>query len=243
MDLDSVLLIGPGSGIDASHPVHSKFDKRETLFEIYGRVTLEEVIILSNEIMAKTDANGLIDIQKIKCLYKRLFNSSDNELQNHLSVNTSTTLRSGLITLKLLIDHVTAADRESVRNAEKDLHDLHLKDYDFDVSKVITKIRTIVKTLQANGVLTNTLISDCIIALHDNECCKDYRLDVKLFEKDYNRGNSIEVNSMLTSLEKKYTSLKKSNKWTCPKKSSVDAKYMALLASGASEDDKLKGLF
>ena len=153
MDLNSILLIGPGTGIEDTHPVHNKFSSRKTLFDIYGQVTLEEITLLSNEIVAKTDAPGLIEIQKNRCLYKRLFNSSDMELQNHLSVNTSTTLRSGLITLKVLIDYVTKADRESVRNAEKELHDLRLKDYNFDVSKVVTKIRTIIKTLKNNGIL------------------------------------------------------------------------------------------
>ena len=89
VELDSILYVGPAEGIDDSYPVHSKFLTRETLFDIYGRVTLEEVTLLSKEIMAKTDAAGLIEIQKVKCLCKRLFNSSDNELQNHLSINAN----------------------------------------------------------------------------------------------------------------------------------------------------------
>ena len=97
--------------------------------------------------------------------------------------------------------------------------------------------------MQANGVSPNALVSDCVTALCDNDCCEDHRLDVKLFEKDYNRGSKIEVNSMLTSLEKKHMSLKKSNQWSRPKKSSVDSKCVALLVSDASENNKLKGLF
>ena len=98
-----------------------------------------------------------------------------------------------MITLKLLIDYITEANRESVRNAEKELHNLRLKDYDYDISKVVTKIRMTVKTLEANGVLSKTLISDAITALSDDSYCEDYRLDIKFYKKDFNQGKEVDI--------------------------------------------------
>ena len=89
---------------------------------------------------------------------------------------------SALITLKALIDNVTEADCEFIQNAEKGLHDLHFKDCDFNISKVVTKIRTIIKNLEANVLLSNTLVLDTLTALYDNDCSEDYQLDIKLFK-------------------------------------------------------------
>ena len=108
-----ILLIGPGAGIDSNHLVCSKFSSRKTLFDICSQATLKEVTILSNKLVSKIDAPGLIEISKNKFFCKCLFNSSGIELQNHLSLNADVTLHSGLITLKVLINHVTQADRKS----------------------------------------------------------------------------------------------------------------------------------
>ena len=48
--------------------------------------------------------------------------------------------------------------------------------------------------------------------------------------------------SVLTSLEWKCKTLKKSNKWTTTSKEDVDSKYMALLSITASKEEKLQGL-
>ena len=72
------------------------------------------------------------------------------------------------------------------------------------MSKVVTKIRTTIKSLEVNGVLSNTLMPYAITALCNNALCKDHRIDVKSDEKDHNCGNSVELQAMLTALEKKY---------------------------------------
>ena len=55
MDLNSILLISPGTSIDANYPVHSKFSSRKTLFDIYGQVTLEQVQFLAKEQATKEE--------------------------------------------------------------------------------------------------------------------------------------------------------------------------------------------
>ena len=114
--------------------------------------------------------------------------------------------------MKLLVDCITDANRESVRNAEKELHNLHLKDYDHNMSKAVMLIRTTIKTLEANRVISSTLTSDIITALCNNTCYEDYRLDAKFHENNHDKGKKIDVQSILTSLEKKHTKLIKSNK-------------------------------
>ena len=99
-----------------------------------------------------------------------------------------------------------------------------------------------IRTLTANGIVTRSLTSDCVYALCDNSCCKDCKIDVKFFENDHNKGQKIDIQSMINSLEKKYKTLKKSKQWTATSKARVDSKHMALIVSKVSSDDKLQCL-
>lgn len=86
------------------------------------------------------------------------------------------------------------------------------------------------------------MTSDAIYALYDDKYCEDYRLEVKMYKIDHNKGRTINVQQMLTALEKKYTNLVQAKKWVQPQKTGIDSKYMALLANSSSKDDKLSAM-
>ena len=93
-----------------------------------------------------------------------------------LSIQTS-----GITTIKFLVDHVTEADRELVRNVEQELINIRLEDDGYDVSKVVFIIRKLVNTLTTNEITTQSLTYDCIYALHNDLCCEDCRMGVIFF--------------------------------------------------------------
>ena len=83
-----------------------------------------------------------------------------------------------------------------------------MNSYNYDLSTVVTIIKTTIKTFEANIVLSNTLISNTITALYNNSLCEDYRINVNLFKKDYNKDNLVSIQVILIAVEKKYISLK-----------------------------------
>ena len=106
------------------------------------------------------------------------FNSAKDVVQNRLSLNTVTMQRSGIITLKLLVHRVTEVDRELPVNVEQELHNIRLKHYEHDFSKVVSIIRKLVNALAINGITNRSLTVDWIHASHDNSFFEDHGMDV-----------------------------------------------------------------
>ena len=234
MGLDSILQIAVGSC--ANIPAAT------TLFASYGLVTLDEITAISNGIYAGSSAAELISIMKDKWLYTRLFNSCEIDLQTDLSVQTELHRRRGIVTFKFLVDKVTEADSEAIRATELELSSLSLKEYNYDVSKLCTKLGSIVNTLKANGAYKNEHNNEIISALTDPTCCEEYRMHLLFFQRDID--NKVNVNStvMIANIDNKYKNLKKSKKWISPVESKIDSKYMSMTAQqqDRSSDDKFK---
>ena len=140
--------------------------------------SLSKVTLLSSGLHS---SGKEVEIFKDKCLYKFLFKSTEDGVQTHLSLKTVTTQRSGIVTLKLLVDIVTEVDLESVRNAEQELPTIRLKDHDHDVSKVVSIFHKMINNLTENGIVTLSLTSNYISASCNDLYCEDYRMGVKFF--------------------------------------------------------------
>ena len=118
-----------------------------------------------------------------------------------------------------------------MRLAKNELQHTHLKEFNFDASKAVKKVRELVVTLGANGILSNSHIDDVIAVFKDKSYCEDFRLHLKMFEMDKIKGNTIDIELMLTELESKYTNLVKQNEWSASTPASkIDSKYMAMTA-------------
>ena len=102
-----------------------------------GLVNIGQVTLLCVELHSSSNE---VEISKDKCLYKCLFNSTDGVVHTQLSLNTVTIQRNGILILKILVDHVTEADRELVRNEEQELNTIRLKEHDCAFSKVASII-------------------------------------------------------------------------------------------------------
>ena len=146
--------------------VHNLFPIPLFFFDKYGAITLEQV-----KRVIDTHYNGLvaqsINKNKGKCLYKYLFWSINSDLQKFTAQITDKTLQWGFLLLYYLIHKVTEANIEAVCRTEKELHTIYLKDYDYNAIKLITEIKTLVKTIQANRVELRTLCIDIVKAFSD----------------------------------------------------------------------------
>ena len=70
----------------------------------------------------------------------------------------------GLVAFKFLIDKVTEADSEAIRATELELSNLSLQEHKCDVSKLCTKLGTIINNLKANGVFKREYNTEMINA-------------------------------------------------------------------------------
>ena len=233
MGMDNIITIGLQNETDRTHPTHALYPEATNFFENHGAIPIEHI-----ENVAAQYYNGE-DIQSINrtkdaAFYKYLFGSIDTALQKHLAQITDKTLRRGFLSAGYLINKVTEANSEAVRRAEKDLHTIHLKDFDYNDGKLVTEIRTLTKTIKASGVELRTLHNDIFEAFSDKNLHEDFRLHLKFFEMSHDRGEAIDIQNMLTSLEKKYSNMVKAGKWTKPSKSGIDSRYMSLIATNAN---------
>ena len=116
------------------------------------------------------------------------------------------------------------------------------KDYEFSAIKLVSEICTLVKTIQANKVELRILYSDIFEAFSDLSLHEDFRLHLKFFEMRHDDGETMNIQDMLTSLDRKYCNLVKSKKWDKLVTSSIDSRYMSLLATNISPPDQDKQL-
>ena len=111
-----------------------------------------------------------------------------------------------------LINKVTETGSDAAHRTEKDLHTIHLKDFDCNPGKLVTEIQTFTKTIKANGLELRTLCNDIFEAFGDKNLHEDFRLHLKFFEMSHDREEAIDIQNMLISLEKKYSSMVKAGK-------------------------------
>ena len=218
--LDSILQLAAGHCANVSAAA--------TLFASHRLVTLEEIAQISNTTCVGTSAAEIIMIAKDKWLCTRLFNSSESDLQTHLSVQTDLHHHRGLVAFKFLVDKVTDADSEAIRATELKLSNLSLQEHNYDVSKLCTKLGSIVNTLKANGACKNKHDNKIISALIDLTCCEEHRMHSLFFQ--CNVDNKVTVNSivMTANIDNEHKNLKKSKKWFSPVESKIDSKHMSM---------------
>ena len=111
---------------------------------------------------------------KDKWLYTRLFNSCELDLQIDLSVQTELHCRCGIVIFKFLVDKVTKADSEAIYATELELFSLSLKKYNYDVSKLHTKLGSIVNTLKVNRACKNEYNNEIISTLTNLTYYEEY---------------------------------------------------------------------
>ena len=78
MGLKSILRLGP-SVADDSHPIHDLFPIEMSFFSSHGPITIDQVMILSNERCATEVPNRQTERLKDQFLCDPLFNASDEE--------------------------------------------------------------------------------------------------------------------------------------------------------------------
>ena len=136
-----------------------------------------------------------------------------------------------MVAQKVLTAKVTKADTKAIRLTKINLQGIHLKDFDCDVSKAIKRVREIVSALEANNIDSKDHLDNALAMFKDKSCCEDFCLHLKMFKMDKLKGNTIDIDSMLTELDSKHTSLLRQNKWMVSKAASlIDTKYMAINA-------------
>ena len=116
--------------------------------------------------------------------------------------------RHSIVIFKFLVDKVTEADSEAIRATELELSSLSLKEYNYDISKLCTKLGSIVNTLKANRTYKNEHNNEIISTLTDPICCEEYRMHLLFFQCDID--NKVNVNStvMIANIDNKYKILK-----------------------------------
>ena len=75
-----------------------------------------------------------------------------HETQKYVSQTVKTHQHRGVIAHKIATNKVTQANAEAIRLAKKELQQTHLKEFDYDVSKTVERVREIVATIEANDV-------------------------------------------------------------------------------------------
>ena len=161
-------------------------------------------------------------------------------MQNHISQTVKTHKHSGILATKIIVSKPTQHDAEAVRLAKHAFQNTHLKDFDYDVTKNVGKVRELVATLEANDVLSSSHVDDVLAVFKDKSCCEDFRLHLKMFEMDKLKGITLDIELMLTELDAKCTNLVKQNEWSVSTPASkLDSKCMAMTAK-ASEANKVE---
>ena len=79
-----------------------------------------------------------------------MFNYLKAKIQKCVSQQVKTHKHRGVASLKIIVNRATKADSEAVRLAKTELQRTYLKDFDYDVSKIVEKVRELVETLEAN---------------------------------------------------------------------------------------------
>ena len=176
--LISILTYGAAEP-ETPHEIHDLFAEEFTFFEVYGRITLDDMQSLAEARLSGEDDTLIL---KEDWLYSYVFGSVETNLQKKLSRNTSVHSRNGSTALKFIVGRVTESDRESVRLAENDLKALHISKDLHNVSTTISKIQDLLATLEANAIDTNKHISDVFDALSDDHLCEDFCLHLKIYK-------------------------------------------------------------
>ena len=125
------------------HPVQDFFTEATNLFDKYGAISLTQVIKVSNMHYDTSE----IDQAKEEGLHKYLYGLIDGDLQKYVAQITDKIHRRGLPALYYILHKVTKANSEAICRVEKKLHSIHLKDYKFNATKLVSEIRTLVKTI------------------------------------------------------------------------------------------------
>ena len=81
--------------------------------------------------------------------------------------------------MKIVFSKATQSNAEAAHLAKNNLQNAHLKDFDYDASKTVEKVRELVASLEANDVLTSVHVDDVIAFFNDKSCCGDFRLHQK----------------------------------------------------------------
>jgi len=118
------------------------------------------------------------------------------------------------------------------------LKKLNLKDYEYNVKKIVSKIKDLIATLDDNAVHLRSDISEILDSVYNDDLCEDYMLHIKMYKIDYHKGRKIDVVSMLIDIEKKYSNLFRKKKWVSPADSNSSSKYMSLLSTKQNQSNQ-----
>ena len=66
-----------------------------------------------------------------------------------------------------MINKSTKADRESARLVKSELQNIHMKNFDYKVTKTMEKIRELVAALEANENMTSDQFTNVVSAFKD----------------------------------------------------------------------------
>ena len=103
--------------------------------------------------------------------------------------------------MKISVSKATQSDAEVAHLAKNDLLKTHLKDFYYSIFKSVETVRELVSKLEANRILSSLHIDDVIAVFRDKICCEYFCLH--FFEMDKLKGNTIDIELMLTELEEK----------------------------------------
>ena len=117
MFFESLFTYGPADN-DVPHPIHDLFATETYVLTNYGVISLIQVKAFANSIH---DGDSDLPKYKDKCWYKYLLNACNDKMKKHTSQQIIYHRRSGIITLKIVINKATKADREHVRLAKSEL--------------------------------------------------------------------------------------------------------------------------
>ena len=142
-------------------------------------------------------------------------------MQKHVSQQAKTHQLRSIASLKIVINRATKADSKVVRLAKNELQRKNLKDFDYDVSKTVEKVRYLVATIEVNAISSVNHTDDEIAVFEHNAWCEDFRLHLKMFEMKKIQGNEVDLELMLIELETKHTNIINKNEWSSSRSKST----------------------
>ena len=91
MGLDTIITYGSNTDEDnTTHLVYSLFSTPKNFFNIYGKITIAQITILSNKLYATGKES--VEQHKDACIYTYIFGSLNIKLQKYVSQNTKSHL-------------------------------------------------------------------------------------------------------------------------------------------------------
>ena len=208
------------------------------LIDQYGEVTMDDIIAHAERYVGTETRTAQNSVMMANCLLATLTKTAYNQVtayEGEYSTDDGEPVGAMLLKVILRQCHIdTRATSRYIRLKLKEL-DKHMEDIKFDIVKFNLHVKELTHSLTARGERSTDLVSNLFEAykvVPDD----DFKAFIQRKEDEYDEGEDIDANRLMSLASVKYSVLKQRGTWNAP--DPRDAKLVALQSQLANMKKK-----